>query len=128
MRESIRICLLSVSVLLLAMPLKQEKSHFSLLIGLALGLGILGAIIRRMQVIMETFEQLKQYLGTSGGYLGILLKVLGITYVCEFASSICKDAGYGFVASQLEVLGKMSVMISGISFLFALIEQLTNLA
>ena len=128
MLESIKICFLAVMTIILALPLRHEKTDYSLLIGLALGIGILCVILHRMQSVMTAFEQLKSYLGAGGGYLGILLKVLGITYVCEFASSICKEAGYGFVAGQLEVLGKMSVMVSGISFLFALIEQLHALA
>lgn len=128
MGESIKVSLMAILVILMTLPLKQEKAHLGLLVSLAMGLFIFGLVMKRIYLVMDAFELLKSYLGAGGGYLGILLKVLGITYVCEFAASICRDAGYGFVAGQLEVLGKLSVMVSGISLLFALIEQIGSLA
>ena len=61
-----------------------------------------------------------------GGYLATLMKVIGITYICEFASGICKDAGYGSVAGQIEILGKLSVIFAGLPILFAVMEQIRN--
>ena len=68
--------------------------------------------------------RIRSYLGSGQGYLSILLKVIGITYICEFSSGICKDAGYQAVAGQIEVLGKLSVMFAGLPILFAVIEQI----
>lgn len=128
MSETIRISMIAVFMIILTLPLKQEKSHFAFLIGLCLGLMILGLVLLRLRSVMDAFGQLRQYLDPGGGYLGILLKVLGITYVCDFASCICGDAGYHFVAGQLEILGKLSVMVATISVLFQLIEQMNSLA
>jgi len=58
----------------------------------------------------------------SKGYLSILIKVIGITYLCEFSAAICKDAGFSTVADQIEVLGKLSVMFAGLPILLALLE------
>ena len=55
-----------------------------------------------------------------------MLKVIGITYICEFSSGICKDAGYQSVAGQIEILGKLTVMFSGLPILFAVIEQIQS--
>ena len=127
MGESLRISIIAVIVILLAIPLRQGNANFTFLIGLGLGIVILWVVLARFQEIASAFGQLKQYLGQGGGYLNLLLKVLGITYVCDFAANICRDAGFGFVAGQLEVLGKLSVMVSGISVLFILIEQMNHL-
>ena len=54
----------------------------------------------------------------------VLLKVMGITYICEFSSGICRDAGFHTVSEQIDVLGKVSVMISGLPILFAVVEQI----
>ena len=50
--------------------------------------------------------------------------MIGITYICEFSSDICRDAGYQTVAGQIEVLGKLTVMFAGLPILFAVIEQI----
>ena len=74
------------------------------------------------------FELLQGYLDQSGGYLTVLMKVVGITYICEFSAAICKDAGYGAVAGQIEILGKLSVVFAGLPVLFQVIEQIEHLA
>ena len=58
--------------------------------------------------------------------MGILMRVVGITYVCDFSAGICRDSGYGFLAGQLETLGKLMVMISGLPVLTAVIEQISH--
>ena len=57
-------------------------------------------------------------------YLSTLIKMIGITYVAEFAAGICKDAGYGAVGTQIEIFGKLSVLAVSMPILLALIETL----
>ena len=56
--------------------------------------------------------------------LGILMKVVGITYLCEFSVGMCKDAGFTAVADQIEILGKLSVLFAGLPILLAVIRQI----
>lgn len=76
---------------------------------------------------MEEFRGLQQYLGDSKGYLGILMKVVGITYLCEFSAGICKDAGFSSVSDQLEILGKLSVLFAGLPILLSVIRQIYSM-
>ena len=70
--------------------------------------------------------KIRIYLSGSEEYLSILFRVIGITYICEFSSDICRDAGYQAVAGQIEVLGKLVVMFAGLPILFAVIEQIQS--
>lgn len=76
--------------------------------------------------MFQQFGQLQQYVSANREYLNILLKMIGITYICEFSAGICKDAGYQTVAGQIEILGKLSVMFAGLPILFAVIEQIQS--
>lgn len=58
------------------------------------------------------------------GYFKILLKIIGITYVAEFASDLCKDAGYATIAGQIQMFGKLTVLAAGIPVLTALLETI----
>lgn len=77
--------------------------------------------------MLEEFRGLQQYLGDSKGYLGILMKVVGITYLCEFSAGICKDAGFSSVSDQLEILGKLSVLFAGLPILLSVIRQIYSM-
>lgn len=56
----------------------------------------------------------------------ILFKMIGITYVADFAAGICKDAGYGAISSQIEFFGKISVLATGTPVLLALFETIRS--
>ena len=57
-----------------------------------------------------------------GGYIRLMLKMMGITYVAQFAAEICKDAGYGAVGSQIELFGKVSILFVSMPVLLALLQ------
>ena len=82
--------------------------------------------MRQMETITGQFMKIRSYLSGSEEYLSILFRVIGITYICEFSSDICRDAGYQAVAGQIEVLGKLVVMFAGLPILFAVIEQIQS--
>ena len=124
MQEIVKVAFLGIVIVLLAVQFKSVKAEYSIYIGLALGILLFGYGFRQIGVIRRQFEKLWDALGAAGRYLGIILKVIGITYVCEFSASICRDAGYQAVAAQIEILGKLSVMFAGLPILFAVIEQI----
>ena len=55
-------------------------------------------------------------------YIALLLKMIGVTYLSEFSSSICRDAGYSAVAGQIELVGKLSILTIGMPIVLALFE------
>ena len=128
MTEIIKVGLLGVVGVLVAVQFKAQKPEYGIYIGLAIAIVIFCYALNTFQALLSQFDVIRQYLGTGEHYLSILLKVIGITYICEFSSAICKDAGYGTVASQIEILAKLSVMFAGIPILFAVIEQMQSFA
>jgi len=127
MSEIIKISFLGILGILLAIQFKAQRPEYGVIIGLAMGILIFGYVVRRLSGVLEEFQQLHSYLGSMNHYLAVLLRVIGITYVCEFSAGICNDAGYGAVADQIEILGKISVLIASVPILFAVIEQIQNL-
>lgn len=65
-------------------------------------------------------------LPSESGYVSTLIRMVGITYIGQFASGICKDAGYGTTAAQIELFCKLSVMILSMPVLLALLETIQD--
>ena len=123
MAELIKVAIVGV---LLAIQFRGSKPEYATYIGLAVGIVIFFFSMRQVETVTAQFSRIKSYLSGTEGYLSILLKVIGITYICEFSSDICRDAGYQTVAGQIEVLGKLTVMFAGLPILFAVIEQIQS--
>ena len=103
MSEIIKIALLGIAGVLFAIQFRQQRPEYTLLIGFALSVLVFSYVLGLTGQLLEEFAGLQQYLGDAKGYLGILMKVVGITYLCEFSAGICKDAGFAAVSDQIEI-------------------------
>ena len=126
--DIIKIGLIGLIGVLLAVPLKSYKAELGIYIGLAVCLLILTYSVNYFTRILTDMEGLQSYLGDNFKYLSVLFKAIGAAYVCEFCSAICKDAGYGGIAGQVETMGKMYILLIGMPVLFALMESIRQLA
>lgn len=122
MEEIIKVGIIAILGVLAALSLKGTKPEFAVCIGITLGMFIFGYTVRQLQAMFIGLGQLRELFEGSKEYLSILIKVIGITYLCEFSAAICKDAGFSTVADQIEVLGKISVMFAGLPILLGLLE------
>ncbi|MCH5248645.1 MAG: stage III sporulation protein AD [Lachnospiraceae bacterium] len=126
--DIVKIALIGLAGVLIAIPIKSQKAEYGVYIGLAVCLLILTYSINYFTAILTGMERLQGYLGDSFQYLSLLFKAVGAAYICEFCSGICKDAGYGGVAGQVETMGKMYILLIGMPVLFALMESIQELA
>lgn len=126
--DIIKIGLIGLLGVLIAVPVKSYKTEYGIYIGLAICLLILTYSVNYFTRILTGMENLQGYLGDNFQYLPMLFKAVGAAYVCEFCSGICKDAGYGGIAGQVETMGKMYILLIGMPILFALMESIQGLA
>jgi len=126
MPEIVKIGILGIIGVLLAVQFKSTKPEYALYIGLGAAIMVFYYVVKSMYALSGQIASLQMYMAEGGSYLGTLLKIVGVTYICEFSAGICKDAGYGSIASQIEILGKLTVMFAGLPILLAVIEQIQN--
>ena len=114
--------ILGIAGALLAVELKGLKGEYGIYLVAAVGLVIFFYGITKLKTVIETIRQVQSYIRLNRMYLEVLLKMIGITYIVEFSSGICKDAGYGSLGSQIEIFGKLSVLAVSMPILLALLD------
>lgn len=119
-----KIGILGIVGALIGIQFKSQKQEYSMYIGFAVCIIIFSYGVQCLESVINTIFEWKGLLGNSASYIGVLIKITGITYICEFCASICKEAGFSAVAGQIEIAGKMSVLIAGMPILLALIETM----
>ena len=100
------------------------KGEYGTYLVMAAGFFIFFYGVGKLTTILDTIKQVQSYIRINSVYLSTLIKMIGITYVAEFAAGICKDAGYGAVGTQIEIFGKLSVLAGSMPLLLALRETL----
>lgn len=126
--EMVRIGILGVAGVMIALQFKTVKPEISLYMGFAVCIVIFTFSVNGMMQILSKMEELQRYISGSDSYFALLFKAVGITYISEFCASICKDAGYGAVAGQIEIFGKLTVLFMGMPVLMAVIENISSIA
>ena len=126
--EMVRIGILGVAGVMIALQFKTVKPEISLYIGFAVCIVIFTFSVNGMMQILSKMEELQKYISGSDSYFALLFKAVGIPYISEFCASICKDAGYGAVAGQIEIFGKLTVLFMGMPVLMAVIENISSIA
>lgn len=120
----IQVGVLGVAGVLLAVQFKGGKSEYGIYISIALSLLIFFAILSQLKEILAMIKMIGSYIKLDTAYIGLLFKILGITYVAEFSSSICRDAGYQTIAQQIEIFGKMAILVLSTPVLLALLDAI----
>ena len=77
----------------LAIPLKSYKAEYGMLISLGTCVCIFIYLVTKLEIVVEYIGRIETVLNLDGGYIRLMLKMMGITYVAQFAAEICKDAG-----------------------------------
>ena len=100
----VQAALLGLTAILLAAQLKPLKPEYAVYLVLAasIGIGFLG--LAKLGVLLDTLREIGNGIRIRHVYLTTLLRMAGITYIAEFTSGICKDAGYSAVGTQVEIL------------------------
>lgn len=109
---------------ILAIQFKSGKSEYGIYISIALSVLIFFSIVGRLETIVQVIKSIGEKIQIKSTYIMALLKMLGVTYVAEFASAICKDAGYQTIAQQIEIFSKLTILALSMPTLLALLETI----
>lgn len=120
----IQVGALGVAGVLLAIQFKSGKAEYGIYISVALSLLIFFSILGRLEIIIEAMKTIANYIRLDTAYIGTLVKMLGVTYIAEFSTSICKDAGYQTIAQQIEIFGKLAILVLSMPILLALLHTI----
>ena len=117
-----KIVLMGLAAVLLAMQVKQTKPEYGIYISIAVGVFVMAYAASQLTIITEGLQKIAACISVDMQYLTILFKVIGIAYLCEFASNICKDSGYQSVAGHVELAGKLTILVMSMPIIMSLLD------
>lgn len=120
----LQIGVMGIVGVLLAVQLKQEKAELAIYLCIGISILIFFQILTHIGTLVGAVKELSGQIQMDVSYMNTLLKMLGITYVAEFVSGICKDAGYQAVATQIEIFGKVVILVLSMPILMALLKTI----
>lgn len=120
--DLIKVSVLGVAGIFLGVFLKETKAQYSVYVSVTICICLIGYSLAKLLALFEDIREIQEYIPINSQYMTTLLKILGISYVGQFSASLCKDAGYGSIAGQIELFCKLSIMAVSMPILLVLLE------
>lgn len=106
----------------LAMLVRQYRPELSLGIAAAFGIGVFLLAAVQLGGVFQSIQKLLQTAGIRQEYWSLLIKAVGIAYIAEFASQICRDAGEGAIAQKIDLGAKVTLLSMAVPVLLSAVE------
>ena len=120
----IQVAAIGVIGALLALQLKGGRAEYGIYMSVAAGIFLFACIIDRLE-IFYTDSRTDRIVYQSGCRIsGNHAEDDGITYIAEFSSGVCRDAGYQTIAVQIEIFSRLTILALGMPVLLALLETI----
>ncbi|MDD2446796.1 MAG: stage III sporulation protein AD [Tissierellia bacterium] len=125
--EIFQIAGIGIIATILIIILKQTRPEFTLLVSIVTGVIIFAYLLPKLSYVIDTISSLSSRVNVDISYFDTLIKIIGIAYIVEFASQICRDAGQDAIAMKVELGGKVIIMVLAIPVLLALLDLIIKI-
>ncbi len=125
--DILKICIIAIISVIVILTIKPQMANISIMIGIVSGVIMFIMIIPTLEEVLNSILDIVSMLDIGIEHIGIILKIIGISYICEFSSQICIDAGENAIASKIELAGKVLIMLISIPIITRLLGLITSL-
>ncbi|MBE7044984.1 MAG: stage III sporulation protein AD [Ruminococcaceae bacterium] len=107
---------------LLALTVHSFRPELAVCVSLAVGLLIFSGILSDLGNILLHLLQIMEENGIRQEYILTVFKIIGISYLAQFAGELCKDCGQNAIAIKIELAGKVSILVLTLPILNAFLD------
>ncbi len=106
----------------LAVLLKGKLAEYSFLLILVVVCTVVVFSLKNIFPQIQKIQNLFEKSGNTFEYFVVALKALGISYIADFAESICCDFGLNSLAQATDLVGKGAIFILSVPLICAVLE------
>lgn len=122
-----RIAAASIIFTLLAVFIRQIREEYRVYLLLGTGLFFGYYLLDQIRYLVESMQQLKQYLSIDSVYMESILKMIGITCLGEFTSDFCRDCGQEMLGRQVSMVARLTILGFSMPIVLAVLKAVSQL-
>jgi len=112
---------------ILAIVVKRIGLEMGIMVSIAAGILIFFMVLPYLADALGVLNALSSNINTSMEHIPTIFRILGVAYIAEFGSQICKDAGEGAIASKIELGGKVIIMMMATPIIVSFLNLIITL-
>ncbi|MCM1226863.1 MAG: hypothetical protein NC320_05475 [Clostridium sp.] len=125
--EIASVCGLCICAALLCKITEKHSKEQSVLLVITVTAVIFLNAVDSVPGLLDKMDILMAYSGLEREYLSIIFKSLGICWLTQFSSDICRDCNEAAIASAAEIFGKIQLAVLSLPLFDGLIDIVTEI-
>jgi stage III sporulation protein AD len=119
-----KIIFIAVITLILGITISKFNSEFKVYITVIFGIVVIFMLFNELKTYLEEIVNLFAKYDIKTEYFSTILKIVGIAYICDFISLLCKDLDYESVGKKVEIAGKLIILIYSVDIIKIFLDQI----
>ena len=112
---------------ILCLVIKKDRPEMANFIAITAGVIILLSVVMKLSFVVDGVQSLADKVNIPAMYVSLIIKLIGICYIVEFAVSLCNDCGEKNIATKLEFGGKIIIMTMSFPILLSIVDTIISL-
>ena len=109
--EIVQIAAIGLIAGVLVVMIRQKQPELAMQVSIVAGLIILIYVLDYLVTAVEYIRDVVSRYEIPYECIAIVLKIIGIAYICEFAVQILKDTGETSLSSKVELAGRVLIIV-----------------
>ena len=118
---------ISICGLLLTVLLRDYNKTISIIVMLSAAIIIFLLVLDGLSGVFTYIAEISSGAESTAEYIKLMMKVLGITLISQFAADMCRDAGENTLANQTDTAAKIIVVLMVLPLFEAVLNIITGL-
>jgi stage III sporulation protein AD len=119
-----KIIFIALITIILGVTISNFNKEFKVHITVIFGILVMLLLFKELKVYVQEFVDLFVRYNIKIEYFSTILKIVGIAYICDFISLLCKDLNYESVGKKVEMSGKLIILIYSIDIIKIFLDQI----
>ncbi|MBQ9519638.1 MAG: hypothetical protein IJR59_07075 [Firmicutes bacterium] len=112
-----------VCAVILAAAVERHTPWAAVLISLCTGAAVVLCLLPRISEIADSVRQIFGFLGQ--GRAGLLLKVVGISFIAQITAQTCRDAGQKAMGDKIELAARVFIAAYSLPLISEILKMIS---
>ncbi len=121
------VCFIALITCVLSLTIRRHNSEIALIITVVGCIIIFISVLLNISSLFESAKSIFQSASVNSSYIAVLLKSVGLCFMCEFAVDCCIDAGQRALANNVSIAGKALVLVTALPLYKDILESVLSL-
>jgi stage III sporulation protein AD len=125
--EIVQIAVIGILSGILVIAIKQKQPELGMQVSLVAGLIIFIYALDYLVTAVDYIRDIVTRYDIPYESVTIVLKIIGVAYICEFAVQLLKDTGEGSIASKVELAGRVFIIVLSLPVITSFMNMVLGL-